>query len=560
MPGPIAWKAARLCLWAAAAHAALAAEWIRIDSPNFELYASTGEGEARQTLDILEQARAFFRQAQPAMVTAELPVVVLLFDDPKEYRPYSSRDDTPAFFAGDEQRDFLVISEVEGQRARVAVHEYVHAQAHRSRMRLPPWLSEGLAEAYATMERRDGRVLLGEIPRDRVQALAGSTWLRLETVLRGNLDSAELHHTRRANMFYAQSCLLVHMLMFGEGYREKFPALLDRVSAGAASEAALAELYGRSVAELDREMNAYFRRSTIGGAAYALAPAKVEMSAARQAPELELALPLARVKALTGRGADAVRPLEQLAAAHPGDVRIEEALAYAAWGRRDLDEALRHFRSAARLGATGWKTRWDYARLLEATHGDREAQITALRGALRERPELSEARFLLGRSLAGAGRREEALAELRQVRDIHPDLRANLYVTMANLAASLQQAPAAREYAAQARSRMRTGDDRAQVEALEERLRSGKTDAPPSGDADEDGGRPILRRRPAPGAAARAPSPAPQAGDSGAAARAPSPAPQAGDADADGGRPILRRRPAPPAPPAPASNPKRPSR
>src|SRR5687767_6541709 len=114
--------------------------------------------------------------------------------------------------------------------------------------------------------RGDGKILLGNIPDDRAELLVSASWIRLPTVLKANQDSPEFNEGSRGAMLYAQSCLLVHMLMLGEGYSSKFPEFLARIAGADSSEKVLGDVFGKSPGELEKEMLTYFRQDHIGGA------------------------------------------------------------------------------------------------------------------------------------------------------------------------------------------------------------------------------------------------------------------------------------------------------
>jgi hypothetical protein len=124
-------------------------------------------------------------------VVSHLPVTLVAFDDAKEYRPYSPRDNTPAYFVGDEQRDYIVMSDLGAERARIAVHEYVHVLVRHSGLKLPVWLNEGMADVYSTMQAEDGRIFLGAMPKDRIYSLTHERWMRLPTLVRVGYQSPE---------------------------------------------------------------------------------------------------------------------------------------------------------------------------------------------------------------------------------------------------------------------------------------------------------------------------------------------------------------------------------
>jgi hypothetical protein len=222
---------------------------------------------------------------------------------------------------------------------------------------LPLWLNEGLAEVYSAMKtREDGKVLLGNIPDDRAELLGNANWMRVATVLKANQDSPEFNEGTRGAMLYAQSCLLVHMLMLGEGYSAKFPDLLARITGSDSSEKVLGDVFGKSPGELEKEMLTYFRQDHIGGATFAVARGAVAIEPARPAATAEVELHLARIAGMLGRTEEARDRLARLAASHPDNRQIDEAQAYLgllsgdrATGLRKLEQVSKSYRAVARV-------------------------------------------------------------------------------------------------------------------------------------------------------------------------------------------------------------------
>jgi hypothetical protein len=50
------------------------------------------------------------------------------------------------------------------------------------------------------------------------------------------------------------------MLMLSEEYAEKFPAFVARLSAKRSAQVAFSDVYGKSIAQIQTAMNAYFRQ------------------------------------------------------------------------------------------------------------------------------------------------------------------------------------------------------------------------------------------------------------------------------------------------------------
>src|SRR5689334_17484427 len=141
------------------------ADWIKVHSPNFELYTTATEHEAQPMLQTFEQVRDFFLRVKASTATVNLPVIIVGFNGAREYRPYSFNEFTPAYFAGDEQRDYIVMSDLDIKNAYMAVHEFVHVLVRHSGLQIPTWLNEGMADVYSTMQQENGRILVGSIPK-----------------------------------------------------------------------------------------------------------------------------------------------------------------------------------------------------------------------------------------------------------------------------------------------------------------------------------------------------------------------------------------------------------
>lgn len=166
------------------------------------------------------------------------------------------------------------------------IHEAVHAFADqhlvRPGFRLPPWMSEGLAEYVGRSEIRKGRIELGRIREGKYVAdpifggayrrttAAGWSLDRAKQALRKGeapsveelVDAApEVFYGGDVAMHYALSWLLVHYLRHGEpGWAgEEFPTALLYLAEGYPPDAVLQEVYGRTPAEMDAAFQGYVR-------------------------------------------------------------------------------------------------------------------------------------------------------------------------------------------------------------------------------------------------------------------------------------------------------------
>ena len=463
--------------------------WTRIDSPHFEMYTTLPGQQARNALETFERARGIFLNIKALHAPPQLPVIIVAFSSAGEYRPYSPKDFAPAYSTADEQRDYIVMGDLGADQTRAAVHEYVHVLVRNSGLSIPLWLNEGLAEVYSGMEIRDSKVVIGAIAPDRIRIMGSSDLMHLPVLFKVGVESPAYNERTHAGVFYAESCLLVHMLMLSDGYAKKFPEFLARVSAADSSETALADVYEKTTAEVERDMAAYFRQSMAGGAVYS-APAETSMEmGSRPATDFETAMTLAKLTAMLGRFDEAGRSLDRLAAAHPDNTDVEMARAYIAWRKGDREAAAESLGHVVDQPGADWKTCWDYARLLEITRPQPQREIAVLRKALEMKPDLPEARFMLGRELYLTRQRDEALSELEQITDPAPGYAGQMFLLMAHAAFELDDRPAARHYSSEARKYPLSTEELQMLDALAKRL-----NAPTMTDDDEDAKRPTIRR------------------------------------------------------------------
>jgi hypothetical protein len=474
-----------------------ATDWIKVSSANFTLYTTLAENDARDTLETFEQTRDFFRQMKTFAVTSELPFTLVDFGGESAYRSYTTGPFVVAYFTGDDEADYIVMSDSGREAKRVAVHEYAHSVVRHSGLQLPTWLNEGLAEVYSAMNAREGKVLLGGIPRDRADTLRTLEWMKLRDLIRIGTHSPEFNERDRVGMFYAESCLLAHMLMLRDGYAAKFPAFLENISATGSEQTAFSQVYGKSLTEVDRDLHTYFQSPAMGTAAYRAETQRAATGRVAVATDVQIGLTLAKILAATGRPAEAMARVHLLATTHKDNADVAEAAALLEWRIGEVDTALEHFQSILGRPDAGWRAWWDYARLLDATGGDHAAEVDALRTAVNANPELSAARIRLGTLLLANGEPAEALTQLKQVKEVLPEHSAAMYLTLAYAALATGQKAQAKEYAETAGKCLLTPDAEMRLRDLLSAIESGapvSTDKQPRNEADNDSGRPTLRR------------------------------------------------------------------
>jgi tetratricopeptide (TPR) repeat protein len=421
--------------------------WLKITSSNFEMYTTAGGKEGRRTLEYFEQVRDFFMRIRSQQVTTRLPVTIVAFRNPKEYRPFSPRETASAYYAGDEQRDYIVLPGAGSDLYPAAVHEYMHLLIRHSGLKLPVWFNEGLAEVHSTMKPHGGQILIGTPPAGRAFVLTKQRWFPATALFNIRHDSAEFNETDRTGVFYAQSWLLTHMLMLSEAYGTEFAKFVVELSNTGSSESAFLKIYGKTPEQVDIDLSGYFRSAYVKGVLYDVKLQKMDVSEPRQATELESGLTLAKLTGLLRRTQEAERRLSDLEKAYPENWEVHEAIGHLYWQNGELIKARQKLRRSVELKSPSWKTHWDYARL---TQGEPEV-LDALKTTLQLNPDMAEARLMLGFELYKAKRYKEAYETLSSIKRVTPERAPSFFLAKAFSALEIGEKPAAKAAAAAAK-------------------------------------------------------------------------------------------------------------
>ncbi len=233
-------------------------KWLRVESPNFELFIDGDKRRATAILEHFEKVRAFFRKTIAASDPLLKPKVVV-FSNEKAFRAFGRRKSTAAFYHQLPHRDLIVIGpSTRTEAVRTITHEYVHLLVAQAGMHIPLWLNEGLAELYSTLDPVGGKIRVG-IPILSHNFLARSKWLDMKEVLNATRYSDDEH----IGAFYAESWALCHMLVLEDDLRAKFPRFLDAIQKGMPSEQAVRKVYGMTAEQLGQHVQGYLRSATI---------------------------------------------------------------------------------------------------------------------------------------------------------------------------------------------------------------------------------------------------------------------------------------------------------
>jgi tetratricopeptide (TPR) repeat protein len=459
--------------------------WIKVKSANFDMYTTASERSARETLKYFEQVRSFFQQGMGSIPGKQLPVRIVAFNSKKEYEPYRLNNFATAFYHPTPTSDDIVLSETGYDVFPVAVHEYVHLVTKHMGMNLPPWLSEGMAELYSTLKPMGDKVLVGTLIAGRYQALLNEKWVPLKVIVNADHSSPYYNEKNQAGSLYNEGWALTHMLVLTNEYRPGFAKFLEMVNAGTPTEEALNKAYGKSIADVDKELQVYLHGTHFQGAFFALKLEKItDEITAEPAPEFDVKLVLADLLDRPGNESETRAAFEKLTVEDPKRPEPFAALGYLAWHARDNDGAMRNFGRAFELGGKEPQMLWDYGRMLRGRNPAEAIRVLSELVALQ--PGRNDVRLEVAANQLTAREPGAALDTLKPVKKVSAEEAPRLFAIMAHAQLDMQQWNDAKQSAERLQKVARTDDDKFQAERilkyLDARATGGAPVAMPSGE------------------------------------------------------------------------------
>lgn len=410
-----------LSLYLAALLAALpvsnAKDWTRLTSENFELYTTASEGAGKRAIEYFERVRAFFVEAIGMRPISVNKVRLVAFSSEKEYKPYQPTEFSFAYYLPAADRDYIILQSINESLFEVAVHEYVHLLVKHSGMKVPVWFNEGIADLYSNLKPVANTIQVGHIPSSgRAQSLSRYKWLPLEKLFAVTHGSPEYNEKDRATIFYAQSWALTHMIMLGQDYNKRSGAFISELAAGKPAAEVLQSVYGKSLDQVRKDLEAYTRRDTIYVASFQAkllkSVANIEVS---PAPPAAAQLVLAQVLSYVKKSAEALEMVRSLAAQYPDNVEVREALGYFQMNK-DPALTIDDFSKAASMGSRNARMYRDLAYLLRSRGAEgRPAAIEALRKSLEIEPDYLDARINIASLHLEDNQYGEAFSQLARV-------------------------------------------------------------------------------------------------------------------------------------------------
>ncbi len=437
--------------------------WNLVQSSHFEIYSHGDEASARSTLVWFEQLRALFVTAGVEL-DRRPPVRVMGFRSVKEYDAYRLRPTADAYYIGRESRDYIVMPALGANQFPIAAHEYAHLVLHAGGVRLPAWLSEGLAEFFSTVRISSRGCQIGGDIRSHSETLRHQTWMPLPDLL--DAGSEPPNNRVQAALFYAQSWALTEMLLTAPEYRLRLPKLITSLNGGVSSSRALTNVYGRPLDAIEADMRARLnrgRRAAFVVTVWAICETYTSSSALSSFASRSA---LADLLASAGEWSRATELYRDLARESPGSADISAAQGTIAFRQGDMSVARLKWKEALGKGVTDANLCYRYANLT-ADAGIASDEIRpALERAVALKPDFDDARFTLALLEANASDYKSALEQLKAMRSISPSRAFGYWIAVASAEDELGAHEAARRSAGRALGFATTPGQRAQASGL----------------------------------------------------------------------------------------------
>jgi tetratricopeptide (TPR) repeat protein len=242
--------------------------WTRVNSKNFTLIGNATDKDIRQVANRLEQFRAVFGLLFPTVkLGSPVPMTVIVFKSDSAYKPFKPNPNVAGYFQPGEDVNYITLTTEkasEDQPFRTIFHEYVHLLVDNTMgAGVPLWFNEGLAEYYSTFDVKEGdrRVILGDLVANHVLYLRENKLLPLRTLFTVDYKSPYYNEGNKMNIFYAESWMLMHYLLQGEGQkrRPQLGQFMNLLSANVPIADAFQKAFQTSLDSFEKDFKSYIQ-------------------------------------------------------------------------------------------------------------------------------------------------------------------------------------------------------------------------------------------------------------------------------------------------------------
>jgi tetratricopeptide (TPR) repeat protein len=448
-------------------------QWLRLTTPDFELYTDAGEKKGRETLLHFEQVRGFFVKASPVRPPGDFPVRIIAFRNREQFQAYAVNPIVSAYFAGSTNRDYIVMQnaspsdQIGSEENSAAIHEYVHLIIRHSGLRIPLWLNEGWAEVYSTLRPVSDGVAVGDLIPGREALLEKGAWMDLNALASIDRHSPAYNEANRASVFYAESWALTHMLFLSPDYRDRFGRFVTALHRGSTLDDSCRSAFDKTSTQVFDDLKSYFARKKLYGVVFNASLDKTVLQpAVAGISEFDSRLILADLLGAIGRLDQARGVYEELDRLQPGRSDVARSLGFLALEAHNAPSAREYFEKAFAAGDADPKMCFVLS-ILEREAKQPAARIIApLERAVKSKPDYGDALLQLGLARMAEANYEAAVSHFNNIATVTPERAPAVFSALSYACLETGDVAQARVNLEKARTWARTPVEKQQVARL----------------------------------------------------------------------------------------------
>ncbi|MEO0591432.1 MAG: DUF1570 domain-containing protein [Pseudomonadota bacterium] len=330
------------------------AEWYEASSDHFVIYADDSEKDIRRFAANLEKYHLALEYLVRTRLQKPSPsnrVVIFVVGSGGELRNVFGKGSTnvAGFYVPRAGASRAFVQDIRNKNGYpdfstiVLLHEYAHHfLISSSRFAMPRWMSEGMAEFFASAGfPKNGGVLIGRPAQHRVYEISQASRTDVWDLLRqGSFDA---RRKRSSPGFYGRSWLLYHYLYFNPERRGQIDAYVREILSGQSSLDAGEAAFG-DLGKLDSELMSYKRRRSFNMLEVPCDLVSIPEISLRRLSEGEGKVMPLRMRSQRGvtrdQAEELVLDVRKVAARYPDDPGVLAALAEAEYDAGNDDAAI----------------------------------------------------------------------------------------------------------------------------------------------------------------------------------------------------------------------------
>lgn len=394
--------------------------WVVVETQNFEI-ASTMSAEAASELAVeLERFKALIHTVTTAPnVESPVPTRIVAFKRKSEFSDFRSESGVAGYFSPGlrENQVALVDWSSKLDATTIIFHEYVHfVLRNGTSINYPLWFDEGFAEVLSTATMHEGRLIVGALPRARIDAFRFGRWLPMKRIIEAT-SYDDVKRPEKLAMFYAEAWALAHYVSLdlpgaGPAALAEYIERLEQDEAPVdAYEATYGEPIGRSGMIIRKKLEKGDWR--LLGVPLDKLPYDRSPPAVRTPSSAEIAIRLGQLQLARGEAPKAQVLFSSALTEEPTNSRAQAGMGDSLKFQGGYEAAEPHFRRAVELGPDDALNHLDLAEHLhelatKQPKGERRSELLdeardAYRTSLELDAGIPETHLMLGRTYLEAG-------------------------------------------------------------------------------------------------------------------------------------------------------------